>query len=283
MTPLLILAAWLELSHVGIRLEMLDREAQDKVRNIVANIDSQIDAQIAALEVLASSPLIDDSEHWPDFYTMALSFRAGFGGHVILSDTSMQMLLNTRSKLGSKLPKLPVPKGRAAAPLVLETGKPAVGDSFLGPIAGEQLIAVIVPVIRNDHIRYLLLGTIETRKYQELIDKLVIPPGWAVVLRDGIGKTMAHNTTAGIESTKNKTFYGKHFAAQSRGSGWSITLEIPGLFGAHVDRRRHTVPWSRLGGYRQLPGWEMVQPSSDSLGGGHHGTESAGLASVEDQ
>ena len=227
MAPLLVLAIWLEVNHVGIRQRILDTAASEKAQNLATHIDNQIRAQIAALEVLASSPLIDDPARWSEFYTMALSFRSGFGGHVILADTSMQMLINTRSKLGSKLPKLPVPKGRAAAPIVLQTGEPTVGDSFLGPIAGEQLVAVVVPVVRGGRIRYLLLGTIETRRYQNLIENLAMPAGWLAVLRDGGGEIMAGSFSIGSPPDRSSADWGTRFIARSKVATWWVTIEIP--------------------------------------------------------
>ena len=94
-------------------------------------IDRDLSARIAALQTIAASPLMDDPPRLDEFYKLAQGFREYFTGHVVLADMSGQMLFNTRVTLGSQLPRLPVPKGFAAAPYVMKTGNPAVGGHVL--------------------------------------------------------------------------------------------------------------------------------------------------------
>lgn len=191
MVPLLLLAAYLAICHVQILQSRFDQDAEHQARNLSAVIDSHLKAQIAALQMLAASPLIDDPNRWSELYSTAQSFREGFGGNVVFADLSMQMLFNTRTPFATSLPKLPVPRGHAAAPAALATGKAAVGDSFIGPIAKEQLIAVAVPVLREEQVRFLLLGVLETRFFQGLLDQVSLPAEWSLTLLDGADTVMA--------------------------------------------------------------------------------------------
>lgn len=227
MVPLLCLAAYLVISHIQTLRIRLDNDANHRVQNVAVTIDNQIKAQIAALQMLASSPLVDDSNRWPELYSTAQSFREGFGGNVILADRSTQMLFNTRAPFGVELPKLPVPTGHAAVPAVLETGKPAVGDSFFGPVAKEQLVAVVVPVFRGSDIRFLFLGIIETRLFQQLIDNVSLPSGWSLTIHDGEEKVMAQRTSAGKDNLSGEIVPTKCFVVKSKASYWSVVLRVP--------------------------------------------------------
>jgi hypothetical protein len=113
--PLILLAAYLAIDHVRTLQAEFDREATDQARNFATAVDREIETQIQALQLLATSPRLDDPSRLNEFYKEAQGFRETFGTHVILADTSMQMLLNTRTPFGTALPKLPRPRGRAAA------------------------------------------------------------------------------------------------------------------------------------------------------------------------
>jgi PAS domain S-box-containing protein len=225
--PLVILAGYLAINHVYTLQDQRDREAAHQVRNVATAIDLQLGAQIAALQMLAASPLADDPPRLHEFYHEAQGFHASFGGHVVLADRSMQMIFNTRAPFGAPLPKLPVPKGHAAAPAVLATGKPAVGDMFLGPIAKEPLVAVVAPLIRAGHTRFLLLSSIETRQFQHSLDEVALPAGWSLTVRDGNGEVMARRSPPEMEGRPADADPPGGFVAKSAVAHWSVALEVP--------------------------------------------------------
>jgi hypothetical protein len=168
-------------------------------------VDRDLSARISALQVLAGSPLIDDTPRLEEFYKEAQGFRKSFTGHVILADMSTRMVFNTRVPFGTELPLLPVPKGFAAAPFVMKTGKPAVGDMFPGPIAREPLVAIVVPVTHAGKIQALLLSIVETAQYQALLDDLAISGGYCVTLVDSKQAGMAHRNMSDGEKTDGDT------------------------------------------------------------------------------
>ncbi|MEW6114224.1 MAG: cache domain-containing protein, partial [Thermodesulfobacteriota bacterium] len=225
--PLLLLAIYIAVNHVETLQAQRDEEASDQALNVATAIDRQIKEQIAALEMLAASPLLDDPLRLNEFYNQARVFRESFGGHVILADLSMQMLLHTREPFGAVLPKLPQPSGHAAAPAVLETGKPAVGDMFFGPIAKEPLVAVAAPVIRDDRTRLLLLSIIETRQFQRRLDEVSLRVGWSLTVLDGKNEIMARGSSSEMEGLHSGKEPAERFIAKSAVSHWSVVLEVP--------------------------------------------------------
>ena len=225
--PLMVLSLFLAVEHVYTRKKFGDHTASDRIHNVATAIDRQIGAQIAALQMLAASPLVDDPSRWNELYDEAQGFRQSFDGHVVMVDSSMQMIFNTRVPFGAPLPKLPRPRGHAAASSVLETGRPAVGDMFFGPIAKEPAVAVAVPVTRTGRTRFLLLGIIETRRLQARIDEMALPPGWSLTVLDGTNEVMAHRGPAEMEHRPVTEEITGRWLVRSAVSPWSVVLDIP--------------------------------------------------------
>lgn len=226
MAPLLLLAAYLAIANIHDRQAERDLEAANLAKSFATMIDQHLNARISALHMLAESSLVDDASRWKDLYREAQGFHQGFGCHVILADLNMRMLFNTRVPFGAELPLLPRPKGHSAVSAVLETGRPAVGDSFFGPIAKESLVAIAVPAMREGKIAFLLLTIFETRQFQALLDQVALPEGWAHTLLDGKQDALACRTPPGMDAANDVDAAGR-FEVKSSASPWSVRLEIP--------------------------------------------------------
>jgi two-component system, cell cycle sensor histidine kinase and response regulator CckA len=226
--PPVILASYFALHEVWIMRDQRSQEAEDQVRNVATDIDNRLQALILSLEVLAASSSIDGPPQLIEFYNECKAFQKILGVHVILADASKQMVLNTREPYGVLLPKLPPSTGHAAAPAVLATGKPAVGDIVFGPVAKEPLVAIAVPVIRDNQSKFLILSTIETRQFQQRLDQLSIPKGWAVTVLDGAGQVIARRSPTGVQKGSYEEDPRKSLVAKSAVSHWSVVLDIPG-------------------------------------------------------
>ena len=223
----MLLAIYLAVDNVRTLQASSDEEAEHLVENVATAIDLQIRAQIGSLEVLAASPLLDDPSRLNEFHTEAKAFRKSFGGNVILADLSTQMLFNTHLPFGEALPKLPRPRGHAAVPTMLKTGKPAVGDMFIGKVAKEPLIAIAVPVKRDDKIRFILLSVIETRQFQKPLDEVSLPTGWSLTVLDGKDEVIARRSYSETEASSQVGELSGRFVTKSGVSHWSVVLEIP--------------------------------------------------------
>ncbi|MBF0277455.1 MAG: response regulator [SAR324 cluster bacterium] len=224
--PMALLSVYLVILHIKDRKSHFDQTASHHARNIMNEIDRLVQTRIAALQMLASSPNIEKPLRRRELHEEAKGFREHFGGHVILADASMQMLFNTRVPYGTVLPKLPVPKGTAAAPIALATGKPAIGDTFYGPIAKDLLVALVVPVIREGVPKYLLLATLELVMIQEYLDKVALPPGWLLTVSDSHGSLIASNSPQAVTALENNEELHR-WQVKSTVAPWFANLAIP--------------------------------------------------------
>ncbi len=225
MLPLLLAGGWL--AYQSVRTAQTDRDwdAANLVQGFISSIDSQLNARIGALQVLAASPLTGDEAHREELYREAQGYFQTFGNHVLLADVEkpMRMLFNTRVPFGTELPLLPQPESNPAAPRAVETGRPAVGDSFFGPIAGQRLVAVAVPVLRGGKAVFLLLSLFEARQFQTQLDKVSLPTGWSLTLTDGRGEVLVQRSDVRSGGAGEPA----RVTAKSTVSHWSAVLEIP--------------------------------------------------------
>jgi len=224
--PLIALAIYMAIERVRDVQGNRDREAAATAATLASSIDQDLNARVGALKMLAASPLVDDPSRWKELYQEAQGFRQSFGSHVILADLKMQMLFNTRVPYGTALPTLPVPKGRAAAPTALQTGLPAIGDLFQGPIAKEPLVAIAVPVLRDAKPALLLLTVFEGRHFQTQVDQAALRSAWSLALLDGNGAAIARRAPPDA-GPAGDVDAGERFATRSAVSPWSVVLDIP--------------------------------------------------------
>lgn len=224
--PLLLLAIVLAIAYVHHIQDENQVEAEAISKSLMIAIDNNLNARIAGLQILAMSPLANDGAHRNTLYQEAQGYRDSLGSHVVFVDSNMRMVFNTRLPFGAPMPALPQPTGRSAVLTAQQTLKPAVGDPFMGPVAGEPLVAIAAPVVRDNVMSHFLITTIETRELKHAIEQTVLPPGWAVALQDGTGKMIAHHGSTPAHTDTNDV-NAKRFVVKSSASPWSVVLEIP--------------------------------------------------------
>ena len=120
---------------------------------MLADVDHQISAIQAELQVLAVSPSLQDGD-LPAFdrhMRAALKIR---GTAIVLLDTKAQQLINTNRPFGEPLPRAINTEmlDRAVA-----TGKPQISDLIVGAVLRRPVLTVGVPVFRDGDVAYVLL------------------------------------------------------------------------------------------------------------------------------
>lgn len=266
--PVVVFSAWLSYDHVRTLQEENDQEAGYIAKNFATAIDHHLNARIGSLKVMATSPLVDDPTMWPIYYKVAQGYRENFRSHVIFAEANepRQMLFNTRMPFGTLLPPLPVPKGKAAAPQAVATGLPAVGDIVVGPVAGETLVAIAVPVIRLDKVVKVLMATFELRLFQERLQQVVLPEGWGLSLLDSQGEIIARRPPARNGNGNPDEIY-RRVVIKTTAAPWSVMLEIP-----------REIYFAPLMSAALLLGFGVLVVALIGIGGGLWGTRRLGRA-----
>jgi hypothetical protein len=141
-------------SRIGI-----DRDAKNLGSTISLAVDQHLSARLGGLQMLAASPLVDDTRRHRELYQSAQGFYLSFSSHVILADPAGQMLFNTRVDFDLPLPPLPRPAGRSCRRCGFWTRGPTAGGCSCG--AGDAQKQCDLPVAfpgRNAAVRCLPAG-----------------------------------------------------------------------------------------------------------------------------
>jgi signal transduction histidine kinase len=245
--PLLLFSAYL-LSRAEIaeraRLEQL---AADYATDMARLVEHDVDAMVAVVQVLA----LDSSLRAADlaaFHQYASTVRPLQDSIVVLRDPDGNPIMNTRVPLGTPLPSGADLKDidRAA----MASGLPQVSNLFVGPLSGEKLFLVEVPVARDGQAAYLLSLGMPVARLGELMANNRLPPGWWYTLIGGDGvvlaRTLAPESFIGVSvlpaareaiaraapsaSTVMRSPEGiDNFAAlhRVRGTPWTVAVAVP--------------------------------------------------------
>ena len=216
MLPLVLLALLLAGDSLRRQHEADARNATLLAEHLAAQVDRLLARHVLALQMLADSPTLDAAD-LAAFHQRAQAARARLVSEVILADTQGQMLVHSAVPFGAALPRLPVPAGRAAAPMALASGQPAVGDRFVGPVNGRLTVAVAVPVLREGRAVRVLVAPLEVRHVQSAMAS-AMPAGWHAVLRDASGAVLAGQPLPGDDAVR--------FSVPSGLSAWRMSVEL---------------------------------------------------------
>lgn len=230
--PMIMLSGWLGIERARNLQAEQTREAEHAVAHARDEIDRYLQTRLAALEILAGSPLLHEYSNLEYFHRRAQEFRRKFDGHLILTDADLKMLLNSRVPFGTVLPRLPQPAQGAVAPQVLASGQAMVGNIIAGPVAGMPLVVLVAPVKHDGKVTHLLVATFEFAPFQELIDEIRLMPEHTLILRDGRQEIIA---TRGAAAADPADKFEHEFVAHSGLSPWRVQLTIPtGTFDAPI-------------------------------------------------
>ncbi len=179
------------------RADQLNR--MSRYTSALANaVDRELRGYLDLTEVIAASRFLTSGD-LQAFGDLARDAATKARGHIVLIDRTGQQLVNTR------LPRdvgLPVTEDMASLREVIESGKPAVGDLFVGAVSNKLLFVVRVPVRVDGEVRYVLSFEPEPNAVAKVLQQTYIPDGWFGGVLDGKGHIIAR-------SSQHDQFYGK--------------------------------------------------------------------------
>jgi two-component sensor histidine kinase/PAS domain-containing protein len=159
----------------------------ERVDSLSASVDRDIRGIQAFAEALAVSSYLVSGDI-RGFYNYAKLTLPSDTTHVLLLDTSLQQLVNTRVPFGTPLPKTAAVE---AAQRALDTGRIVVSDVVIGKVSKRLVFDVLVPIAVQGQNRYALIVTDEPRRIARVLSEQALREGWHSGVLDGKGTIIA--------------------------------------------------------------------------------------------
>src|SRR6266403_2689011 len=187
--PLVALAGFAILRMVDDQQTQIKQDVEHRVENLLWDVDRQIGAIQAELEVLAVSPSLQDGDFaaFDQQVREALKIR---GTSIVLHDTKGQQLLSTNRPFGEPLPRA---TNTEMHDRVVATGEPQISDLIMGAVLRRPILVVGVPVFRDGQVVYVLAMGLGPEVLSSLLKEQSLSPDWTAGIFDRKGIIVARN------------------------------------------------------------------------------------------
>lgn len=256
--PSLLIAAIFIVADYRSQRRQVVLDAVSTARGLAAALDRDLSSTEAGLQVLATAPALINGDLAAFYQRAKLALPFQNVTNFVLLDPSGRQLLNTLKPWGEPLP---VVGGPAQLLRSFETQAPVLTDLFIGPVTGEPILAIGVPVYVRGKVAYCLSAGIVPERVSAVLRAQNLPKEWIGAVLDGQGKLIARTHDA-------ERFVGQsavpdlvRMAAQMpEGNLQTVTLE--GIPVVTVFSRSHLSPWTVAIG---IPQAELVADLKQSM------------------
>ncbi len=244
-TPITIFATWLVLHFAKGERESIESGIRETNRALITALDREFQSDVAALNVLATSKLLD-TDNFSQFYALCERARVTQPGwkSVILHDASGKSLLNLLVPFGKPLPTL---VGQESFDKVLRTKKAAILELVKGP-KGRWTFGIRVPVLRRGEVKYVLSAIIDPSHIGAIMQEQKLPGPWLGIIHDqkrhlvartrSVDKFIGQNVTlikdapdgaveGSLRGNNRNGAASYSFFRRSPLSGWYVVLNVP--------------------------------------------------------
>ncbi|MCL4767325.1 MAG: hypothetical protein KJZ80_13925 [Hyphomicrobiaceae bacterium] len=181
----------------GERADQLDRMAE-YTKSLAGSLDRELSDQLETTDVVAASRHLAKGD-LSDFGALARDAALKAHGHFVLVAPSGQQLVNTRLAADVSLPHT---EDMESLRKVLQTGRPAVSELFIGAVSNQLLYVARVPVEVGGEIRYVLSFEPHGSAVLDVVQQTYLPDGWRASVIDGNGRIVAR-------TFRHEELYGK--------------------------------------------------------------------------
>jgi diguanylate cyclase (GGDEF)-like protein/PAS domain S-box-containing protein len=175
--------------------DQLQGDTIQTARALGQAVDAELMKAQAAAQALATSGHLV-SKDFLAFYVQASNLlqQTQIGNNVVLSDATGQQLLNTIRPFSSPLSRHGNP---AQLRRVFSTGKPVISDIYIGGVLRRPIMAIDVPVFKDDGaVAYDLSVGIFPERLVRIPLAQHLPSGWVVAIIDTQGVIASRNLAA---------------------------------------------------------------------------------------
>ena len=187
--PLVAVGGFAVIRTVDDQTAQVEQGIGRTVDGLLGDIDRQIIAIEAELQVLAVSPSLQSEDLYP-FYQQMYAALPLQGTVIVLLDTKGQQLLSTIRPFGAPLPRA---TNTEMHERVVATGKPQVSDLIMGAVLQRPVVAVGVPVFHDGNVAFVLVMGLGSEILSKLLRQPDLSPDWVVAIFDRKGIIVARN------------------------------------------------------------------------------------------
>jgi len=187
--PLVVGGSFAILRTVDDERAQIQSDVKQMVESFLADVDREISAIWAELQVLATSPSLQSG----DFREFDQQMRAALkirGTSIVLHDTHAQQLLSTNRPFGEPLPRA---TNSEMHDRVVATGKPQISDLIMGALLKRPILTVGVPVFRDREVVYVLAMGLGPEVLSALMQDQKLSPDWTAAILDRKGIIVGRN------------------------------------------------------------------------------------------
>ncbi len=191
--PAALVCAVLLVSIYQLQVQHIQQSTLLTAQSVISDLEREFAVIESGMKVLATSDelAVDDLRGFHNRARDALA--PGIVYNYILTDREGRQVLNTLLPFGAKLPSAGTPRDIAQ---VFTQRKTVLTDLFLGPVTQKMALAMGVPVVAGDEVRYSLNIGLDPARIGTLLGKQSIPEGWLVAVLDRSGTIVGRSRDA---------------------------------------------------------------------------------------
>lgn len=194
MLPLMGLGLVLLLLHLHALEERRQMLVDSVVRAMASSLDQLIEVRLNSLVLLGR--MLEEPHHLRNgqldlvqAHEFAMAYLRQQGHHVVIGSAKGDMLINTRVPFGQALPPMPEECMQSGVMTAILRQSPALGEPFIGPVAGVPLVTIAVPLNLPKGQALVLLTALEAKQLRDRLDKeFKLPAGWVLRVQTRTGQ-----------------------------------------------------------------------------------------------
>jgi two-component system, sensor histidine kinase len=188
LVPAFAFSAYLLWNFISFERRSYEHQLQQSAIDLSHDIDRDMEGLIVKLSTLATSPSLHRRD-LAEFHAQATEASV-HGSNIVVLDRSLQQIVNTLVPYGTALPQT---ADRETALQAIASKSPQVSDLFVGAVAGNLRLNVVVPVIELGEVQYILLLSFFPDRMLQLMHGQTLPHGWVCTLSDRKGRVIARS------------------------------------------------------------------------------------------
>lgn len=192
-SPALVVASVAVYESYIVQKDRIFRDTVFLARNLTSILDRELTGVEAGVQMLASSPDLLGGD-LASFHQRARdSVRFQIVDSYALTDRDGRQIINTLVPYGSRLPLSGAPE---ALRRVFTTRAPVLTSLFTGGVTKRPIIAMGVPVVRDDSVIYSLNVGLSPDRIGAMLGRRALPEGGVAAVLDESGTIIARTRDA---------------------------------------------------------------------------------------